>query len=91
MGKNKGPILRILPSAQEGSTGHQGEVPIGLHAFDRGAVLEGHGPLPSQTARLHSMDQTGELLPRIGGSTGPPPEVPQLGQGPSIQVAPDNT
>ena len=43
MGKNKGPILRTLPPAQGGSTGHKGEVPIRLHAFDRGAVLEGHG------------------------------------------------
>ena len=38
MGQNKGPILQTLPPTQGGSTGHQGEVPIGLHAFDRGAV-----------------------------------------------------
>ena len=65
-------------------------MPIRLHAFDRGAVLEGHGPLPPLTVRLHRMDQTGELLSWIGGSTGPPPEVPPLGWGPATQVAPDN-
>ena len=73
MGKNKGPILQTLPRAQGGSIGHQGEVPNGPHAFDRGAVLEGQGPLPSQAVRLHGMDQAGELLSRIGDSTGPPP------------------
>ena len=73
MGKNKGPSLHTLPPAKGGSTGHQGEVPNGLHAFDRGAVLEGHRPPPPRTSRLHGIDQTGELLPWIGGSTGPPP------------------
>ena len=73
MGKNKGPILQTLPPAQGGGIGHQGEVPNGFHAFYRGAVLEGHGPLPPQAVRLYGMDQTGELLSRIGGSTGPPP------------------
>ena len=35
------------------------------------------------------MDQTGELLPWIGGPTGPPPEVPSLDRGPATQVAPN--
>ena len=65
-------------------------MPIGLHASDRRAVLEDHGPPPPWTAGLHQMDQTGELLPWVGGSTGPPPEVPPLGQGPTTQVVPDN-
>ena len=73
MGKNKVPILHTLPPAQEGSIGHQGEVPNGLHAFDRGAVLEGHGPPPSRAARLYRMDQAGELLSWTSGSIGPPP------------------
>ena len=91
MGKNKGPFLQTLPPTQEGSTGHQRWVPIGLHASDRRAVLEGHRPPPPQTAGLHQMDKTGELLSRIGSSTGPPPEVPPLDQGPATQVAPNNT
>ena len=73
MGKNKGPILRTLPPAQGGSIGHQREVPNGLHAFDRGAVLEGHGPPPPWTVRLYGIDQAGELLSWIGGSAGPLP------------------
>ena len=73
MGKNKGPILHTLPPTQGGSIGHQGEVPNGLHAIYRGAVLEGHGPPPPWAARLYGMDQAGELLSQIGGSTGTPP------------------
>ena len=53
--------------------------------------MEGHRPPLPRTARLHIMDQTGELLPQIGGPTGPPPEVPPLGWGPITQVAPNNT
>ena len=87
MGKNKGPFLRTLPLAQGGSTGCQREVPIGLHASDRRAVLEGHRPPPPRIVGLHQMDQTGELLPWVGGSTGPPPEVPPLGWDSATQVA----
>ena len=73
MGKNEGPILCTLPPAQGGSIGHQGEVPNGFYAVHRGAVLEGHRPLPQWAVRLYGMDQAGELLPWIGSSTGPPP------------------
>ena len=71
MGKGEVQILHPLPTTQGGSIGHQGEVPDGFHAIHRGAVLEGHGPPPQWAARLYSMDQAGELLSRIGGSTGP--------------------
>ena len=73
MGKGEGQILCPLPPAQGGSIGHQGEVTNGFHAVHRGAVLEGHGPLPQWAVRLYGMDQAGELLSGIGGSTGPPP------------------
>ena len=73
MGKNKGPFFCTLPPAQGGGIGHHGEVPNGLHAIHRGAVLESHRPPPQWAARLYGMDQAGEILPWIGGSTGPPP------------------
>ena len=61
MGKAERKILCILPPTQGGGIGHQGEVPNGLHATCRGS------------ARFYSVDQAGELLSWIGGSTGPPP------------------
>ena len=73
MGKNKGPIFHTLPPAQGGGIGHQAEVPNGLHAIHRGAVLEVHGPLPQWAARLYGIDQARELLSWIGGSTETPP------------------
>ena len=56
MGKNKRPVPSTLPPAKRASTGLQREVPIGLHASDQRAVLEGHGPPPPRTIRLHIMD-----------------------------------
>ena len=73
MGKGEGKILCTPPLTQGGSIGHQGEVPNGLHAIHRGSVLEGHGPPPPRAVRFYGMDQAGELLSWIGGSTGPPP------------------
>ena len=72
MGKAQRKILHTLPPTQGGGIGHQGEVPNGLHAICRGSVLEGHGPPPSWSVRFYSVDQAGELLSQIGGSTGPP-------------------
>ena len=73
MGKGERQILRTLPPAQGGSIGHQGGAPNGFHAIHRGSVLEGHGPLPPWAVRFYGMDEVGELLSWIGGSTGPPP------------------
>ena len=73
MGKGEGQILHTLPPTQGGSIGHPGGAPNGLHAIHRGLVLEGHGPPPLRAVRFYGMDQAGELLSWIGGSTGPPP------------------
>ena len=73
MAKAERKILHTPPSTQAGGIGHQGEVPNGLHAVHRGSVLEGHGPLPPWSVRFYGVDQAGELLPQIGGSTRPPP------------------
>ena len=43
----------MLPPTEGRSTGHQRKVPIGLHASNHRAVLEGYRPLPTWTARLH--------------------------------------
>ena len=67
MGKGERQILHPPPPAQGGDVGHQGEMPNGLHAVHRGAILEGHGPPTQWTARFHGVDKAGELLPRIGG------------------------
>ena len=87
MGKNKGPIFRTLPPAQGGGIGHQGEVPNGLHAIHREAVLEGHRPLPQWAETLQHGSNRGATTMdwwfNRATSIGAP-----LDQGPAAQVAP---
>ena len=49
-----------------------GEEPDRLHVINLGPFLEGHGPPSQWPLRLHSLDQTRELLPWGGGPTRPP-------------------
>ena len=70
------------------SSGHQRRVPIGLHAPHRRGVLEGYGPPPAWTPRIHPVDQEGKLLSQAVGPVGPTPGVPPLDRGTITQVAP---